>query len=344
MRVYRFVALLMLLDSMAIASNEREKSSSVQQNCSKVFKEALATYQRDDAQTSFQKLKLLWSAHDCYQIAALLGQQELTLERYRDAAEHLSIALRGWHEPEPAKNRQIILNALARAKARVGTLQITVNYPGAEILIDGERIAGTSLVWEHFVNPGTHRIRAARASYGAIELSLKIQPGEQQPLDLRLNRRAEPEFAATAGSGTGAQADAAQVPQKFETRQRRWYHREDLMVLAGGGALAATAVGAGVYFQVRGNQSRDRAKLLGSGITRCGELPEGQCAELRDAIDERGRNYTTAKVLYGVGAAIGLSTTVLAFVLPSQTTDSKRAAVKGWLSPSSAGILLSGRF
>lgn len=344
MRTYRFVALLMLLDSTAVASNEPETSSSAQENCPKVFKEALATYQRDDAQTAVQRLKLLWSAHNCYQIAALLGQSELTLERYRDAAEHLSIALRGWHEPEPPKNRQIILNALARAKARIGTLQITVNHPGAEVSIDGERIAGTSPVRELFVNPGTHRIRAARASYGAIELSLKIQPGEQQPIELHLNPHSVREPVAAAGSGTVTQADAVRPSAKVETRERHWYHREDLMVLAGGGALAATAVGAGVYFQVRGNQSRDRAKQLGSGITRCAEAPEGQCAELRDAIEERGRNYTTAKVFYGIGAAIGFSTTVLAFVLPSETTASKRTAVKGWLSPSSAGILLSGRF
>ncbi|HMA93178.1 MAG TPA: PEGA domain-containing protein [Polyangiaceae bacterium] len=347
MRTYRCVVLLMLIAKTAIGSGERESPPSAQQKCFRKAKQALHVYRQHDAQAAFTKLHQLWSTDHCHQVAALLGQTELALEKYREAAEHLSFALRDSNQSEPAKRHEEIATLLARAKAKVGTLQIRVNAPSAEIAIDGELIGKAPFESEHFVEPGRHQLRASRASFGAVDLKFDIKPGEQQPIDVRLSTQSEPLLAASktqTPSRLSAGLGATQVSAGTVIPDRRNYYREKVIVLIGGGAIAATAVGAGVYFQVQGNQSRDRAKQLSSGLTRCSEPPEARCVELRDAVDERGRNYTTAKVLYGVGAAVGLSTTILAFVLPSQAPTSDRAAVKGWLSPSSAGIIVSGRF
>ncbi|MBI4699822.1 MAG: hypothetical protein HY744_01425 [Deltaproteobacteria bacterium] len=92
-----------------------------------------------------------------YQIAGALGACELKLGLYRDAAEHLRYFLEVFPTSGDPTERKQIAALFERARARVGTLRIGVDTPGATVLLDGTAVPATDL-GAVFVEPNRHAI------------------------------------------------------------------------------------------------------------------------------------------------------------------------------------------
>jgi hypothetical protein len=135
-----------------------------------------------------------WKLKQHYQIAANLGRAELKLRKYRDAAEHLTYFLREASEvvPDERKAAQAMLD---EARANVGALTISVDRPGAEVLVDGVAIGEAPLGREVFVDPGTR----------LVEARLKGFDGDRRPLNVAAG--SAPRLLLTTAPSPAGQAD-----------------------------------------------------------------------------------------------------------------------------------------
>src|SRR5713101_4064163 len=86
-----------------------------------------------------------WNLKRERQIAGNLGGAEYNLGLYADAAEHLTFFLRDRNEtgtPEERSRRQDerarARTLLEEVRAKIGTLTIRVDQPGAEVRVDGQ--------------------------------------------------------------------------------------------------------------------------------------------------------------------------------------------------------------
>jgi hypothetical protein len=115
---------------------------------------------KGDLQRAYVAYLAGWGLEHHFAVAANLGAVELQLGKPRDAAEHLTIALRAFPQGKYPSQRAVVEEKLREASKRVTRLEIQVDKPGAEVLVDGKVIGQSPLVDAIFVEPGTHKIEA----------------------------------------------------------------------------------------------------------------------------------------------------------------------------------------
>lgn len=135
-------------------------------------------------------------------IAANLGDCELRLGKFREAAEHLAISARLAPPEDPQRAKTMA--SLAAAKAKIGTLVVKTNIP-AEVMLDGKRIGDAPLLDPIFVDPGKVKLRVRQEGYTSWEKEIDVAAGQEIPLDVALQKPA-PIPTATATVTTTATA------------------------------------------------------------------------------------------------------------------------------------------
>src|SRR5262249_19005102 len=112
-------------------------------------------YEQGDYQGAHAAYLAAWSLKKHYQIAGNLGDCEVRLGRYRDAAEHLSYFLREYPANKPAERREDGRRLFEEARSKIGTIHVAVDPPGAKILVDGELVGESPLQEPLYVEPGS---------------------------------------------------------------------------------------------------------------------------------------------------------------------------------------------
>ncbi|WP_437798780.1 PEGA domain-containing protein [Sorangium sp. So ce693] len=156
------------------------------------------------------ELQSAWELNPTFDVAYNLGNTKYQLKKYREAAEHLSFALRNWPLVKTvAKLKPTAEQRLAESRAQVGALRVTVSAAGAEVLVDGKAVGRAPLEGEVFVEPGEHRVEARLEGYAPVSQTVKSAKGETA--DVGLAMVAVKSEAQTAGAKTEGGAGAAGV-------------------------------------------------------------------------------------------------------------------------------------
>ncbi len=153
----------------------------------------------------------LKQSHD---VAGNLGNVELALGMRRDAAEHLSFAIRALRAESGTTPEQIekAKQKLAEAKRQVGTVSVSVSVPGAEVLVDGVSVGRAPLEGELFVEPGTRHVSPARlAGHEDAKQTIEAGKGTEQAVALTLVPTVQAAAAGECPGGAGAPVVVASV-------------------------------------------------------------------------------------------------------------------------------------
>ena len=199
---------------------------------------------------AYEEYKTAWDLKHTYDIAANLGNLELSSWMARDAAEHLGFSVRNYAVTGTTPERlEKTKQLLAQARAQVAALTIQVNIEGAEVAIDGRVVGRSPIVEEVYVYLGSRTIEARLVSYPTARLTVNAEKGRAQQVTLTLEAPAPvPTASSTAtvppplatgpskpvliagGTATGvgvvlgrrsrAYRQARQAPQP--TRRQRW--------------------------------------------------------------------------------------------------------------------------
>ncbi len=151
--------------------------------------EAFDKGQLDEAYSIYQQA---WALKRTYDIAGNLGQVELKLGKFRDAAEHLDFTLRLFPPTGKSEPREAIRRAFEAARKEVGALSLRVNVQGAAVSIDGKAIGLSPFEATVFVDPGTRVIEATLEAHLPTRISIEIGKDERREVTLSLTPRAQP--------------------------------------------------------------------------------------------------------------------------------------------------------
>jgi hypothetical protein len=306
----------MLVTTTPAAFNDCQKGSDLY--AAQKWPEALAAFQE------------AWALQKTYDIAANLGHTEVKLERWRDAAEHLSFAVKNWPvvgKPEP---RELAKQRLSEARAKVAAVTVEVNVVGAEVLVDGKLVGKAPLEGEVFVDPGAHRVEGRMAGYKGDAVGVQGTAGGTHAVKVVLARE-DVEVPSSGGWKTG--------------------------VIIGGAAASVVGLGLGVGFTLAANGKaselvtlRDELQqMTPSGALICEPLTPANSARCAD-LEAASRKVDTfdgvalAGFIGGAALAAGTAAFVVWTRLSSQKVKPPSALVIPTLNASSAGATLTGSF
>lgn len=258
----------------------------------------------------------LKKSHD---IAANLGNSEMELHRYRDAAEHLAWSLR--HAPTGQSDRREALEKMLKeARTHVGSVALRSSVEGAELSVDGVTAGRSPLEGEVFVEPGAHKFAAVLTGYEPANAERVVDAGKEESVELVMVA------VGPAPSGWIGYAPGAALL-----------------------ATGAVALGIGAGLRAAAGAAADSAdatlsELLGTGV----EAPclraanAGACAQVHDDRGAHDRMANAGVSLLVVGGAALVTGAVLFAV--AGTSKPPAAAVIPFASVGSAGLAAFGSF
>src|SRR5882672_181123 len=122
----RHWSLVLSILSLAIAGSLRAEpvgsSGSLVERADQLFREGTSAFEAERYSEAYGALRSAWDLSPSYRHAAGLGQVELHLAQYRDAAEHLAYCLRNFPETGDKVARQHVEEGLEQAREHVASL------------------------------------------------------------------------------------------------------------------------------------------------------------------------------------------------------------------------------
>jgi hypothetical protein len=345
----------LLLAQSAPALAERPKPASKQNEAThpevtELMQTAMARYAKNDLEGAREAFQRAWDLRQHAAIAASLGEVELKLGRYRDAAQHLSFYLA--HLP-PGKEtmRTEAEQQLAECKRHVGTVKVSVEPSDAMVLVDGSAVAEGPQ--ELLLEPGAHSLQAVASGRLSPKESFSIAAGETRQTMLVI----VPAPTATPPPAAGiepARERPTPAPQPAaESSDTKFW------VEVGGATAAAVGVALGVTFTLKSNrasshadellgqiQSESDPKLVASG-SECTATPTPRaCAAYSQArIDtKQAKNIAIGSFIGGGVLALATVGTLALWPAGKHTPKSGQLLLSpygGWRAP---GLALHGTF
>jgi tetratricopeptide (TPR) repeat protein len=280
--------------------------------------EAFDKGQLDEAYSIYQQA---WALKRTYDIAGNLGQVELKLGKFRDAAEHLDFTIRLFPPTGKPEPRDAIRRAFDAARREVGALVLKVNVQGAAVTIDGKPIGRSPFEATVFVEPGTRVIEATLEAHMPTRISIKIDRNERRDVALSLTPKAQPP------------PPPRNVP---------------LLLTGFGVSLAAAGTGVGLMIAStgKGNDAdamlQDLIKNEDDGRCPCGSDVER--ARLLGLRQEHDLTFNVAVGMFIGAGALALGTAVYALTPSFQKPEMKSARLVPWFTDRAGGALFVGSF
>jgi hypothetical protein len=282
-----------------------------------------------------------WSLRRTYDVASVLGQAELELKLYRDAAEHLDFALKNFAPRESAETLEKVKTGLQTAKLHVAELRISVNEPNAQIWLDGQQVGTSPLLSSLFVATGPHTIEARLDVDRVARQTVDAASGSAYTLDLVLAER------PVAGPSSGLESS----PPPMALRDRPSDSPSLVPVFVSGGLFVA-GLAVGIGYRVAAASSHDELEALQAKTGRdgcsTGSAAFANCEAQREAgesVDSR-RNVSTAGFFVAGAAAVG---TAVYWFWPRSAASAgashkPRFLVSGAPAPGGGSVVVVGSF
>ncbi len=284
-----------------------------------------------------------WNLRHTYDVAAILGQAELELKLYRDAAEHLDFAMKNLAPRESAETLDKIKSGLQTARLQVAELRISISEPNAKVTVDGQEIGTSPLPGSVFVTSGSCKIEARLGDDRIASQTVQASMGNAYNVELSIP---QPKPSAPPTS-------LAEVTQPVATPDAGADTSPSLVPVIIGGSLFVAGAAMGIGYRVAASSSKDDLDALRAqnGADGCstGAASPADCAAQQSAaedVDSR-RNLSTVGFVVAGAAAVG---TAIYWFWPrsSSAAASARRDQKFLLSggPTRGGgsLILSGSF
>jgi hypothetical protein len=270
-----------------------------------------------------------WNLKQSYDIGGNLGVAESSLGQWRDAAEHLSFALRTFPANGKPEHRKLLELTLAKARAEVVTVTVRVNIEGAEVRVDAKVVGTSPLADVVFVEPGRRLVEATRSGYVWDHQVIEGVKGGTHEIKLAL---APMEVAAPKSSGTVVPS----LPLPDEENGRGPIKG----LLIGGGVVSGLVLGTGILLTVLSNTKGSDADAMLATLKQSGEphpcrTHGSDCDSIESALKARDSLANGAMVSF-IGAGV-LAAGTAAYGLLGSKSNATHASTRLRVFPVVAG-------
>lgn len=318
--------------------------SSSMQEAKRRFEEGVAAYDAGRYEASRVAFAQAYALEPLAELLINLGHSELKTGRYVEGSRHIAKALRdaeiGLGERRAAER------ALQSAEPYVARVKIAVNTDGATIVIDGEDVGTSPMIYAWYLEPGEHRIRASKEGFRHDEQTIGISRGQAKAVNLTL----APANASRKVVTPGAPPKSLDSPLDTGVSE----DGRSVVPLVVGGALGVVGIAAGVVFTLDSGKKRDDrdAKLDAlqntASANTCGQNTGNalECDEIKDLDSKSHTSQTIGIVGFAAGGAAILGGVALYFLLPPSGDSPSEARVRFTpvIGTETAGLNFSGNF
>jgi PEGA domain len=319
-----FRALLAIgLSSSAAAAQAASASPEQAQAAERLFQSGTRAFEATEYKRAIEHLAESYRLFPSYRTACGLGQVELHLSRYRDAAEHLDFCLKNFPASDASSTQQRILDGLAEARRRVFALGVRTQVSGAEVRIDGKLVGVTPRTHDFFVEPGNHQVEVSKPGYQPHLGQFFFPSGGQRDWVVTLVPQPVQPVNEQPGGGSG-------------------------YVLATGAALTGVLIAGGVLFRVSADNAARDARELQRDIEASGDscrsgTDDRRCFNLRRAQERQDQmmQVSSISLLSAAGSAV-LSTLLYGVLLGNAVAEPVTVAAN--VHPEHVEFCFSGRF
>lgn len=239
---------------------------------------------------AYEYLGRAFRLHQSYRTACALGQIELELDKFRDAAEHLQICILRYPAEDPQQARERVLDGLREARRHVAVFEPTVNSTGATLLINGVELGTTPFESDLFVEPGLRRITVRKPGYKDVSAELFFPAG-----------------------GTVEWHGETVEERRTPTPQQSSQHNG--VYLGIGTALTAVTLASAGALAIVAHAESERAANLLERAHRAGGCSVNSsrdvCVDARRRLDEAATTSNWAVGALWAGAGLGIATVVV---------------------------------
>lgn len=311
-----------------------------------LYADGLKAFQKQKWPQAYAAFLGAWALQKHYAIAGNLAATEMQLGHHRDAAEHVTIYVRGITQdakktPAERETAKLLLDVAA---AKVVTVTVSVNVAGADVWMDGARIGAAPLEDPIFVEAGKHEVEVRLDDYVTQRHKVEGVPGDKRPLSITLVKRVDvvPAASATAVPSATATSTATAPPPP----------RSMVPGLVLGGASAVSLIVGGVLVGIaestRSELEEGPKKADGSPL--CTKTAPGgpdldpACAKLRALAADRA-TFGNAGIGLFVAGGLAAAGAAAWFLWPQASATSHRVAkVVPVIGTTGAGLLWLGSF
>ncbi len=304
------------------------------------FDAGIAARKAGQWDAAYAEFSAAWALSRHPRVAASLGQAELEVGKYRDAAEHLSYFLRQ-AVGASAADRDAITSLFLEARAKIGALRIRADDPGVEVLVDGVVVGTTPLVTDVFVDPGRRTITARKQGFAFVSEAIEVAPGDAVR-EMRIQERRQETEGVVPGPGPVPRPGPGQREGALEWRP--W--------AIGGGAILTTAgLVAGIGMTARANYWSREADEQWASLERQVPQNESVCtgdrtATCGDVIKKRENQdevENAAKAGFVVGG-VALAATLAVVFWPEKRGQRASVMVLPAVGSGESGVRVLGSF
>lgn len=272
-----------------------------------------------EAEAAYQSA---WNLRKSFDLAGNLGDVEMQLGQYRDAAEHLSYAYDEFPTGGKPEVREALAKRIEEARQQVGVLRIKTNLVGARLYVDGKLVGQAPLEKAIFVDNGQRVIEARLDGHVDVLRTIDVTKGSTQEIELQIVPK------ASGGTSSG--------------------NNKRIAIIAAGGSLALVGLGGGIGLWLAASGKTSDADGLRAKLNKgdCpGTMPAtiGTCTTLRSTLEDHDTYFNVGTGLFVSGVLLGAGTAVYAI------SSKKKPGAVGLemapvVAPTFAGISMSGRF
>jgi hypothetical protein len=296
-----------------------------------------------------------WALNPTFDVAYNLGTTEHELGKHRNAAEHLSFALRNWPLLESIeKLKPLAKKRLAVSRGFVGAVSVKVNVARAEVLVDGTAVGKAPIEGELFVEPGAHRVEARLEGYETAGETIRVAKGAAVAVELAIapaqpaaTSRAAVEEARPAGPVERATPVVIAAPvlpgPPPVAAERSW-----VPVIALG-AASVVGLGVAVGMTVASNDASADGRAQGAALLDAGggciDSPPAYgdaCSELQQTASRVDTFAHGAAIAYAASGALAIAAVTYALWPRPEAATSRRVRAAPELHAGHAGIVVAG--
>ncbi len=272
-----------------------------------------------EAEAAYQSA---WNLRKSFSLAGNLGDVEMQLGQFRDAAEHLSYAYDEFPTGGKPEVREALGKRIEEARQHVGVLRIKTNVVGARLYVDGILVGQAPLEKRLFVELGQRVIEARIDGHDDVLRTIDVTKGSTHDIDLHL-------VTKVGGGATSGNA-------------------KRIVIIAVGAGLAAVSIGTGIGFWAAASGKTTDADGIRANL-KLGDCPGTEantiatCTSLKSTLQGHDTYFNIGTGMFVTGVLLGGVTVVYA-VTSKKRTSSMGFDVNPIVAPTLAGVSLSGRF
>ena len=273
----------------------------------KLVADGLKALKADKAEEARVLLLEAYGLKPGFRLAGELGRAEVGAGKYREGAEHLSLALRDKPDNLPEAEAKAWEEAFTKATAQLGVLKISVRPNGADVVVGGRSVGTSPLPGPVFVEPGQVLVEARKEGYFGLRSTKTLAAGAEEAMDFTLHR-------------DGGVAPGGPPPASASTI----FRGITLPIVISGAAVSAAGTVIGASLAILSAVKASKSHGLEEPDATCGAT----CKDQFDALQKQKVTFAGASMWSFIGAGTVLLGTgtylaVTVFTRPKQPVSAR---------------------